>query len=379
MPNLNFSVSGALFRGSAALLPTALLLVLSISERAIAQPASHQAPQPAKPPASANGAAAPPPPSAAPAAEVAAGNVGSGQPPALKSGEEAPSVQAPGAGSPNASGEAKPKSLAAAPEPTQVESPGGNKSVLPKKRSVATSKKKPGHAAAEPAPAAPLSPLSPAVSVGIVIDNTWNRDGAYDFFSEDDLATRGGVFAAWDALAFSSLILAVGVELAGGSSSDVGPFAADASGFSPAPVTRSEIEHTDLGGSLGLRYGLLPWVSPHVRVAGGASLVSTKIDGFGTSVKRDQTQPYVSAGVGLTLQSANHRVHKTRRRFNSIAVMGVVEGGFLASGAIDFELPEQQPTDPDADTPQEIRVLATPLGRLQRSGPYLRVGLLAYF
>src|SRR5690606_20914208 len=109
--------------------------------------------------------------------------------------------------------------------------------------------------------APPPPPLHSLLSVGFAGQGTWNTGDAYDYFSADDLFVQGGLSVGVDLLQLSATsTLAVDLEALLGRTETEGPL---------PQFVETELLQGNVGAGLSLRYALLSWLAPHVRVGGG--------------------------------------------------------------------------------------------------------------
>ncbi len=226
-------------------------------------------------------------------------------------------------------------------------------------------------AAASPVPSpalpeGPAVPLRPLFQLGIAFTGTWLTQRSYDYFSDDDLHRALGATFSADVWSLAPrLELFVGVDAS---------YATTSQSESRGYVIAGELDQTDLGGYVGLRAAVLDWLAPHVRVAGGASLIDAKLELRSDAVERDEVLGYATLGAGITFLSPSQRLSSTRRRFNSLGLAGQIEGGYAFARDLEWTLPSIA-----AGASQRVAVAPTPLGTLERGGPYLRLALLARF
>ncbi len=220
-------------------------------------------------------------------------------------------------------------------------------------------------------PEQPETPLYALFDVGFIVQNLWNKDSAYDYFSDRDGLLMGGISLGVDALSVTpKTVLNVDLTAAHGETTDVGPL--------PQYIAESTLRRTDLGLGVGLRHHVFPWLAPHLRVAGAVSFANATVRGadFAT-LEHSDVGPAAFLGGGVTFFTPAKRLSSTRAVFNSLALRVSVEGGYQWTQTMSFEVPEQ----PASDEPSGriIRRAATPLGDLAQNGAYLRVVASAHF
>lgn len=217
----------------------------------------------------------------------------------------------------------------------------------------------------------PDVPLYALFDVGFIVQNLWNKDPAYDYFSGRDSFLMGGILLGVDALSLTPrTVLNIEVSATHGETSDVGPL--------PQYITESSLRRTDVGLGVGVRHHVFSWLAPHVRFAGAASFASATVRGTDfPTLEQSGVSPAAFLGGGLTFFTPAKRISPTRTTFNSLALRVAVEGGYQWTSSTSFEIPEQPASEEPSG--RVIRRLAIPLGDLEHSGAYLRVAASAHF
>lgn len=200
----------------------------------------------------------------------------------------------------------------------------------------------------------------------LVAHNAWNTAPAYDYFSADNTLLAGGLTLGIDALELGAgSVVAVDLTATTGETESDGPL--------PHYVSRSSLRRTDVGFGLSLRHHVWSWLAPHVRLSGAAAFETAKVRSpdFPT-LEVSETNFVGGVGAGFSLYSAAKRIHSTRRYVNSLAFRLTAEGGYQLVGDIPFEVPKSAPSG-------SIPRRAISLGKLEQSGPYLRISAGAHF
>jgi len=123
-----------------------------------------------------------------------------------------------------------------------------------------------------------------------------------------------------------------------------------------------------LGASL--RYQILPWLSPYVRLAGGLAWDALKLSDDAVDLHDRQIYGHGSLGGGLYFRSPSLRLFSatsTRR----LGFLGRVEGGYLLAQGGEYSLHASLPAGDASPIPSST----VPIGKAERHAPYLRVSL----
>jgi hypothetical protein len=227
-----------------------------------------------------------------------------------------------------------------------------------------------------PAPAAPpsadsvahkrLGPLKSHVNIAVNVDTVWYTGPSFDFFSARNNATSPGLglgYALWLAERLS-----VVPEL-GWSTNEVSQ-----DNLFGGAITRTELRSHNAYGGLSVRYGLVSFLDTHVRVAGGASILDATVrpSGVSSTLEAGGVAPYGTLGGGLSLHSPAGALETAGGNLRSVVAGITVEGGYQLGSDLDLT-----PT-PTGDTGR-IPTTYMSLGKLERSGPYLRTSLVVRF
>jgi len=126
-----------------------------------------------------------------------------------------------------------------------------------------------------------------------------------------------------------------------------------------------------------MRWVLLDWMQPHLRLAGGAAIIDAQLQAAGNTfhdgaggVFEDMISPYGSAGLGFLLRTPTRLFENRRGRYASLSFGLMVEGGYTLAAPVDVALEGPKPGA------RGIPVAEPELGELERSGPYIRVSLV---
>ncbi len=260
------------------------------------------------------------------------------------------------ADTPNVNGPSQPRQSENPAAPTRTNADGATAD-QPEKRSVQ-----------DTTPQGPKVPLASLFNITGFADVQWNTDPGYDVFDDDDVGTNPGISVEFDMFDLSpSSTLAVQLAFSTGGVAE-GSLGAEV--FDQASL---QAEHYALG--LVPRYSILPWLEAHARIQGGVSDIYTEFDMFDGAMDQNDLSPFGAAGAGLAILSTPKRTHDTRKYFNSLAFGGMVEGGYRLASSVSYAFDDASVDPPE----QRIRVQGADLGTLDRSGPYVRLGVFVRF
>jgi hypothetical protein len=128
---------------------------------------------------------------------------------------------------------------------------------------------------------------------------------------------------------------------------------------------------------LTLRYAIEPWLQPQVRAAAGLSVLEMRLKCMENNERTEfddkDLSPFASVGGGLFLRTPTRLFETQNGDFASLSLGVLVEGGYTLAQAASFSL---QPKD---DRTNAITLKSAELGKLDRSGPYLRISLVVRF
>lgn len=212
----------------------------------------------------------------------------------------------------------------------------------------------------------PLGPLKSHVNIAVNLDTVWYTGPSFDFFSERDAATSPGLSLGYSLWIAEPLSL---VPELGWGTNEVSE-----DGLFGGAISRTKLKSHNVYGGLSLRYGLVSFLDTHVRVAGGASIIDTSVEPSGMSpgLETEGVAPYGTLGGGLSLHSPAGALETATGGLRSVVAGITVEGGYQLGSDLDVT-----PT-PTGDAGR-IPTTYLSLGKLERSGPYLRTSLVVRF
>jgi hypothetical protein len=206
-----------------------------------------------------------------------------------------------------------------------------------------------------------------AIAVGLTFEATWNTDPGYDFFDDDDVGERLGVWASHDLLSFTPAVILAG-ELGWETGSEEAR-----SLLRDTLATELETHHFHAG--VQLRYVLLSWLSPHLRVVGGLSFTDIAMHSLEDNSTHEQElhwKPFASLGGGFWLRTPPRLFESREGRLSSFAVALLIEGGYSVASPAKLTLRDEVGS-------RAIPLRDGDLGELDRAGPYLRTSFVVRF
>lgn len=216
-----------------------------------------------------------------------------------------------------------------------------------------------------PQPEREYGDAAAAIAVAVSLETPWNHDIGFDLFSDDDVSTRFGLWATYDLLAIhDDVFVAAGAGV-------------DFESLDENNLLSGQLS-TDLDAVIGyatavVRYVPVAWLQPHVRLSGGAERVIVKLDFAGERFRDEGTLPFASLGAGITLRSPTRMFESRRGTFAALSFGLMIEGGYALVSPLQVTLDGEGPAERD------IALEESELGELERSGPFMRVSLVARF
>jgi len=198
----------------------------------------------------------------------------------------------------------------------------------------------------------------PRVSLALNVDQIWHTQKSYDLFSDNDIqASLGGSigYAVWIQGPWSVVPeLGFGIDQSSG-------------GMRYGGVIESSELDSFRGYAGGrVRYLLLPFLEPHVRLVGGLESLQASIrSSTGESFENSATPFFGTIGAGFSVHTLPGQLTQQRGGIGTLVLGFVFEGGYTFAGSMDLAL---APAGPVARAQTET----TGFGTLERSGPYLR-------
>ena len=205
-----------------------------------------------------------------------------------------------------------------------------------------------------------------AWGVGMGVSNRLYRHRSYDAFADEDVNQRFDVWLSHDLLSLSANLIAAG-ELGFGSES-----AHNTELLDGALSTKLRSYHLHAG--VNLRWVLAPMFQPHLRAVFAPAIIRAELEleQDGTHLQESHFSPAADLGVGFTLRTPTRLFETRGGRLASLSLGLLLEVGFSFAKALPLALQS------DGEEGMIARESAD-LGRLIRSGPYLRSTLVARF
>jgi hypothetical protein len=225
----------------------------------------------------------------------------------------------------------------------------------------------PSPAGSKPAAPQKHGDAGAAIAIGVSVEALWYANASYDVFSDKDVTSRFGLWAAHDIAALRSDLIAA-LEVGWGTE-----HAGDSSLLGSA--LRSELTTHAFYAGTQLRYVPLTWLQLHARLAAGAAFVGMGLD---TTTPAQHfhdhgVSPFASLGLGCTLRTPTRLFEDGRGKLASLSLGLMLEGGYTVAAPLDFTADGPGPGQHD------IALTDSKLGRLERSGPYARASIVVRF
>jgi hypothetical protein len=194
------------------------------------------------------------------------------------------------------------------------------------------------------------------------VDALIRKDSSFDVLSDEDLEPALGFsasYAFWLTERF-----AIAPELGYAGSHTEGPV-----------LLGGAVEQTELASyapytGVSARYELWDFFAPHARLAAGVARTefTLRTEGDGTFETADWL-PFAALGVGATVTTPDRLFQARSGKFQSLSLGLTLEGGYSVSPALTATL--------DDGAEGRLPIEQPKLGELSRSGPYLRLALVA--
>jgi hypothetical protein len=202
-------------------------------------------------------------------------------------------------------------------------------------------------------------------AIGASWESPWYTDASYDVFSNKDVGSRFGLWAAYDVASLRSDTIAA-LELGWGNEQ-----AKD--GALLGTTLGSELSTNAFHAGAQLRWVPVDWLQPHARLAAGAALVSMALEASGQRFEDHGVSPFASLGLGCTLRTPTRLFEDRNGKLAALSMGLMLEGGYTLAAPLDFTA-----KGPGAGN-GAIPLTDSKLGRLERSGPYARASIVLRF
>jgi hypothetical protein len=202
-------------------------------------------------------------------------------------------------------------------------------------------------------------------TLGLDVSAISRPDVGFERFDLGRWSPRFGLFVAYDLLPIHEQVTLL-VELGAALERDE---ADNLLGVGTSAALSSQTLHLGVG----LRWDPWPWLSPHARLWGGASLFQLEVTGTSDAFDTGYaTSVFGALGAGFVLHTPPRAFESSSGHMSAFQVGLLFEVGYALRSAIDFRLR----TSPD---PRRIEVIDASLGSLDLSGGYFRCAGLVRF
>jgi hypothetical protein len=203
------------------------------------------------------------------------------------------------------------------------------------------------------------------IAIGVSWDRPWYTGPSYDLFSDKDVASRFGLWGAYDVASLRTDLIAA-LELGWGREH------AKDDGLLGGSLG-SELTTDSFYGGAQLRWVPASWLQPHARLAGGAALVNMALRASSTEFKDRGLAPFASLGLGCTFRTPSRLFEDTQGHLAPLSLGLMLEGGYTLAAPLDFT------ADGPGPGARAIALTDAKLGRFERSGPYARASFVVRF
>jgi hypothetical protein len=203
--------------------------------------------------------------------------------------------------------------------------------------------------------------------VRLDLDTVWYTKQSFDFFSSHDASVVPGISVGY--AVFHAEPISLVPELGFSANGE------DASGLFAGALTHTSLASKNVYGGLSVRWDLLSFFDVAARLSGGASFVHVEVEPSISNagpLKDDGTSPFMTVGGGFTVHTPARTFQTRTGGFRSLIAGLAVESGYVLAGAVDLT------PSPSGDQAR-IKTTYLSLGRLDRSGPYIKTSLTVRF
>jgi hypothetical protein len=240
----------------------------------------------------------------------------------------------------------------------------------------------PAPAKAAPTPAAPTAPAAPSAqdaappiddgpiesrfNVRVDIDVVWNKSSSFDVISDRDTSVSPGISIGYAVLRSERFSLLPELGVSGNDRTGKAVFG--------GTVQRTDLSSWNPYVGASARFAVLSVLDVSARISGGASILRFEMDpSDGTpTLGDDHVAPFMTLGAGFTVHTWNAAFQTRTGGLRSLVAGLGFEGGYLFAGSVDL-------TPAPSGGGGRIRTDYSPLGTLERSGPYLKTSFTARF
>jgi hypothetical protein len=199
----------------------------------------------------------------------------------------------------------------------------------------------------------------PRFSLALNVDELWHTQKSYDLFSDNDLQVSVGAsvgYAVWINGPWSVVPeVGFGIDQSSGGSRYGGA------------IESAQLDSVRGYAGGRVRYLLLPFLEPHVRLAAGLESLGASVrSDTGESFERTAHPIFGSLGAGFSLHTLPGALTRKRGGLGTLVVGAIVEGGYTVAQSVDLALAP-------AGAAPRAQTETTSFGTLERSGPYVRI------
>ncbi len=209
---------------------------------------------------------------------------------------------------------------------------------------------------------APARAVTQRWQASLNLDALIRRDSSFDLLGDEDVEGGWGlaISYAW----WLSEALSVAPELGyAGSHAEGGELLGGA-------IRRVELASSAASAGVSARYEVWDYLAPHARLAAGMArtdlTLDTQLDG---TFETAQWLPFSTLGLGATVTTADRMFQSKTGALSSFSMGFSVEGGYWLSAPLETTL--------EGGPEGRLPVARPNLGDLSRSGPYVRLAIIA--
>jgi hypothetical protein len=209
------------------------------------------------------------------------------------------------------------------------------------------------------------SPIESRFNLRLDMDAVWYTSTTFDLVSSQDVSAFPGVSVGYAVLRSGNLWFIPEIGYSANTET--------ASNLFGVAMTSIRLGSKNAYAGLSGRLDVLPVLDVAARISGGATFYHFEMrPGFGVPDKLSDNEaaPFLTIGGGATVHLTPGALETKSGAFRSLNAGIAVEGGYIAGGSV-----ELHPVRTDA----RIATSYMSLGNLERSGPYLKVSLVARF
>jgi hypothetical protein len=188
-------------------------------------------------------------------------------------------------------------------------------------------------------------------------DTHWYTDPSFDFFSSRDASTAPGITLGYGVDLGGDLVIVPELAWSGNADSESSLFG--------GVISEATLSTNRYSAGASVRYELLSFLDPHIRLSAGVTAAEVAIDTLTGSIEQDETLFSGTLGAGFTVHTPAGVLG--RRRFMSGVILGLTaEGGYTLESPMEV-------SSRTTDKGGRIPITESSLGKVERSAPYLRI------